>query len=408
MATVYFAKWILAPDGETLVNGGIAVTGDRISSIGSRSRLKRSSSDRIVNLGEMLLLPGLINMHTHLEEGVLRGMPKADDESFASWIAKRSSRLRASGADAIMATVRLGIREALANGITTVVDSTRTDIPGLVLKEEPIRSWTIHELHPDAETDERDSTRSLSHRIKRSRRTAAIGAGPYALFSLSPEAHRSLIAFCRERSLVWGMHLAESAEELQAFSEQRGDLYFGIVRARRWPFGAATRRGPAYYALTNNLIPNGGVCFHGNYISGQEMSLLAAKNCSLVHCAQYNDFMGHKPFPLDAAVNRGVNVCLGAESPCSGMSTSLFDELFRIKQAYPHIPAREMLAWATVNPARALGAGNDLGALAPGSKADVIGVRFAHDSRADILEELLMEEPQIEFVMVDGEEIIVG
>ncbi len=406
MATVYFAKWILLPEGEILVNGGIVVTKDRVTSVGPRSRLRRSSRDRIVNMGDMLLLPGLINMHTHLEEGLLRGTPKAESESFASWIAKRNSRIRASGPDEIISTVRLGIREALANGITTVVDSTRTDIPGLVLKEEPIRSWVIHETYPENENDEIGVVEVLTHRIKRSRRGENTGLGPYALFSLAPGAHRQLIEYARGNGFLWAMHLAESAEELQAFSEQRGDLYFNIIRKKKWPFGAADR-GPTGYALKHGLIPDNGVCFHCNYLSGHEMSLLAEKNCSVVHCSRYNELLEHKPFPLDTAVNRGVNICVATESACGGMSSNLFDELYRVKRLYPHIPARDMFSWVTVNPAKALGAESYLGSIAAGKKADIIGVRFAHDQREDILEEMLVEDPRVEFVMVDGEEIII-
>jgi cytosine/adenosine deaminase-related metal-dependent hydrolase len=77
METIYFAKWILLDTGELLSNGAISIAENRISSVGPRSKVRRGPKDRIVNLGDSLILPGLINMHTHLEDSVLHGAQKS-------------------------------------------------------------------------------------------------------------------------------------------------------------------------------------------------------------------------------------------------------------------------------------------------------------------------------------------
>ncbi len=396
------------PDGSILNNGGISIEQDRILSIGSRSKIKRRSGDRIVNLGDTLLLPGLINIHTHLEQGIVRDIPRASDESFASWTAKKESRIRQAQAETIISTVRLGILESLANGITTIVDSTRTDIPALVLKEEPIRSWVIHEVHPDGSFDVSCDISAMIHRrIEMLHHKEGIGCGPHALFSLPPKQQRQLNEYVREHRYLWATHAAESAEELQAFTEHKGDLFFQINRKNPWPFGKPGL-GSMNFAVAKNLIPSKGICFHCNYAGGQEFSVLAAKNVSVVHCPIYNRTLGHKPFPVDVARNRGINLCIGTESSATAASMSLFDELYTLKQDYPHIPALELITWITLNPAKALRCANELGTLEPGKKADITGVRFAHENGADLLEELLVEQPEVVFVMVNGEEIIVG
>ena len=162
------------------------------------------------------------------------------------------------------------------------------------------------------------------------------------------------------------------------------------------------------YALTRNLIPNNGILYHCNYVSGNELSLLTAKNISVVLCGQYNEMLEHKRFPMETGLNRGINICLGTESPVSLAGMNLFDELYYMKTCYPHIPARTMLNWVTKNPARALRSSHLIGSLEQGKKADIIGVRFSHTPNEDILEELLQEEPEVDFVLVDGEEVIVG
>ncbi len=407
ISTVYFAKWILLPDGNILTNGAIVVAGDTITSIGPRSVVKRTSKDRIVNLGKRMVLPGLINIHTHLEEGVARGSVNYEESNFTSWILKKDSITRNAGPDEILSTIRLGIRESLANGITSIVDMSRTDISPIVFRDEPVRFWVFHELSSEHDKDKKEFIISLEKRIRRSKLVKRIGVAPFALFSLQPESHKILIDIAKQNQYLWSCHMAESSQELQAFSEQSGDLHFQITRKRHWPYGEA-KRGSMYYAITNNLIPNNAILYHCNYVSSEELSILAAKNVSVVQCGQYSSMFGDKPFPMESALNRGVNICLGTETPVGLNSMNLFDELYHMKTLYPHIPARDMINWVTKNPARALRCSNSIGSLEVGKKADIIGVSISENPQEDLLEELFLEEPEVDFVMVNGEEVIVG
>ena len=406
MAAVYFARWILLPDGSILENGAVVVDSGTIVSIGPRSRAKRTAADRTIKLGDVLLLPGLVNMHTHLEEGVLRGIGSPAEETFAARLAKKNSRIRLAPEDAIRTSVRLGAREALANGITMIVDSSRRGISPAILADEPIKARVIHEFHPDDMMGEERVLEVLRERVANTPANVPAGVGPYALFSISPELHWSVIDHARREGRLWATHIAESAEEIEAYSEQSGDLYFQITHRRPWGFGRVSQ-GPVHYALTHNLLPNRALLFHCNYVNGHELSLLAAKHVAVGVSMRYAGALGHKEFPLDVALKRGITICAVTESIADAGSASLFDELHVIKNRYPHIPVQEMLKWVTLNPARALGIDHHIGSLQEGKVADIIGVRFAHEPSAEILEELVQEDPTISFVMVDGEEVIV-
>jgi cytosine/adenosine deaminase-related metal-dependent hydrolase len=405
MATVYFARWMLLDTGEVLENGALSVEGNRISSAGHRSRVKRTSDDRLVNLGDTLLLPGFINMHTHLEECVVRGSVKSADETFAAFTAKKNSRVRQAGEDRVIAGIRLQIREILTGGTTTILDSSSLGYSSPVLANEPVRAWVVHEAYTDDPSHEEAIAEEIRKKTSMDPLRVGRAIGPHALYSLSPASQRRLIETATQEKWLWASHVAESSEELQAFSERRGDLYFFITRKKPWPFGETTM-GSMNAALTANLIPNGGICFHCNYASSHELTLLAAKRATVVHCFRYSEEIGHKRFPLEVALNRHVLFCLGSEgiAPAGGMD--LLDELFALKCAYPHIGAPEMLQWITRNPAIALKMGDALGSLTPGKFADLIAVRFNHDPKEDILEELILANVEMALVMVDGQEII--
>lgn len=411
MAMVYFPRWILLDNGNILENGAVAVTGNRIAAVGPRSKIRRGADDRAVNLGDALMLPGCINMHTHLEECTVRGITPCADETFASFSAKKNNRVRQGKEKELTSGIRLEIRELLAEGTTTILDSSRLGYSPKVLAGEPIRSWVVQELQADDLVQEKTVTALVQDRIEAcdehvGRHKGLYGAlGPHAIYSLTPRTQRSLISFAASHNCLWASHVAESAEELQAFSEQKGDLYFYITRKKPWPFGE-TPLGSMHCALTANLIPNNGICFHCNYTSGHELSLLAAKRVSVVLCFRYSELLGHKRFPLEVALNRHVPICLGTEGIAPVGEMSLFEELFALKTRYPHIPAKEMLRWVTHNPACALKMEDKLGSIIEGKFADLIAVRLIHDPSEDILEELIRSDVEMALVMVNGQEVI--
>lgn len=405
MTTVYFARWLLQDTGDILENGAIAVSGKFIVSVGPRSRIKRSAGDRMVNLGEALVLPGFINMHTHLEECVVRGITLQPDETFAAFSAKKNARVKQANEEQVRTGIALEIREILAEGTTTVLDSSRLGYSPSILAGEPIRSWVVHETHADDLSRDETIREAVRARIAACGERVGTAVGPHAIHSLSPQAQRRLIELSSAAGYVWAAHVAESAEELQAFTERKGDLYFYITRKKAWPFGDSSL-GPMHTALTANLIPNGGICFHCNYVNGHELSLLAAKRAPVVHCFRHSEQLGHKRFPIDVALNRRVHLCLGTEGIAPAGRMGLFDELFALKTAYPHIPAKEMLRWVTQNAAHALKMGNKLGTLTEGKLADVLAVRFRHDPAEDIIEELILSDVETALVMVDGQEVI--
>lgn len=396
-------------NGELLQNGALSVDGKTISYIGPRSKARKNVSDQIINLGDTLLLPGLINSHIHLEDTILRGISRTGDETFAAWSAKKQARINQHSKDQVSSLIRLAVRELLSNGVTTIVDSSRSGYSEDVLIDEPVRAWVINEFHPlDASMESEQSTKFIEQRMGNTVRSQLKkGIGPYSLFSVSPEIQKRFLTYAAHNSFTWMTHVAESAEELQAFTEHKGDLFFQITRKRTWPFGE-TPLGSLHYALEQNLIPVKGICLHCNYAGASDLSALASLDATIVHCPGYSEAMNHKLLPIDVVLNRGVRLCIGTEGGCTPGSFSLFDELYLLKQQYPHIPTMEMLRWVTQNPADALGIGDRLGSLSEGKYADVIGVRFAFDEASDVLDEMLFSDIEIILVMIDGQEVIVN
>jgi len=405
---MYLAKWLLTETMDLIENGAVVIVDERIVSVGPRSWVKRSSTARIVNLGDVLLMPGLINMHTHLDASAVRGNFRPHDETFAAWSAKIASRIKLTSAELRQSGIKLTVRELIAQGVTTIVDTTRSALSREILQHEPVRSWAIQELFSDdiqRETALVDNCTKLIRERKSSR--VSSGIGPYSLYSASPDTQKKVRLIAHDSNVLWQTHLAESAEEVQAFSEKTGDLYFHMTRKNCWPFDLAPS-GPVHYALQSNLIPEGAICIHCNYTTGNELEQLAARNVSIVMCHTYTHATGHKHFPLDVALKRNCNICIGTEGIAPHGDLSIFDELFALKQSYPHIKAKDFLQMATINSARALNAHKEIGTISEGKYADFIAVSFAYSQGEDLLETLLVEEPEIVLSVINGDEIIAG
>ena len=418
MNTVYFAKHILLETGKILYNGAVSVCDGVIIDVGPRGKVRQSSDERLVNLGDILLLPGFINLHTHLEESPVRSFSKKEaDETFTAWSSKKYSRMRQLTDEQVRVSIRLCVREMIAKGVTTVVDSSRTGISAEILRNEAIRSVVIREVADEEFWEESiEQVQAWQHGKRNAAdtniditdtSTAAFkyGIGPHALYSLDPRFHRKLIEYSYASGCLWSCHVAESAEELQAFCEHCGDFFFNQTRKKPWPSSANLT--PVQHALAENLIPSQAILYHCNYVSSSELALLAAKRAFITLCSGYSANMEHKSFPVEVARKRGIRICLGTEGMVPAGEMNLFDELFRLKMAYPRIAAAEMLQWVTQNPAAALKASDKLGSISAGKYADIIGVRFQYNDNDDILETLLMSDPEIALVMIGGEVIII-
>ena len=101
-----------------------------------------------------------------------------------------------------------------------------------------------------------------------------------------------------------------------------------------------------------------------------------------------------------------MNVCLGTDSLASNEGLSLFDEMAELRRGNPEIPARDILAMATVNGAKALGRTGELGCLRPGAQADFIAIHMRHHPEYDLYEEIVSEAHEVLMVSVGGEEVV--
>jgi cytosine/adenosine deaminase-related metal-dependent hydrolase len=303
---------------------------------------------------------------------------------------------------------RLGALECLKHGTTTIVDVGNTGESFPELAGLPIRSFPHLELiglDPSvSEARVEAALRRLAELPPAGRRFHP-GITCHAPYSCSPGLLKRVAESARLRSGPYTLHVAESAEETAMFREGRGALFEfcrRIYPSLRLPGGES----PIGFLSRNGLIPRGSLFAHCNHVDAADVRILAETETSVAHCPRSREFFNHKGFPLALFREARVNLCLGTDSLASNDGLSLFDEMAEFHRGNPEVAGRDIIAMATVNGAKALGMGGELGRLRPGAQADFIALEMRHDPEYDLYEEIISEAHDIVLVAIGGEEVV--
>jgi cytosine/adenosine deaminase-related metal-dependent hydrolase len=365
-------------------NGAVAVAGERILAVGPWSWLRKRVSGTEVDLGESILLPGLVNAHCHLDYTHMAGLfppPKR----FTDWVKLITTEKALWTFSDFAASLIDGAKMLLRTGTTTVADVE--SVPELlpdVWATTPLR--VISQLEMTGVKSRRKPELILRDALAR---LDALPAGrsraslsPHAPYSTSPRLLRATAIASRKRKLCVATHVAESATEFDMFQHARGEMHEWLARNQRDMRDCGGRSPVQQLARCNALSPRL-LAIHVNYLAPGDADLLARQRVSVVHCPRSHDYFRHVEFPRRALAKAGVNLCLGTDSlatvrkyPRRDLELNLFLEMRAFAQKHPGVHPRQIVRMATSNGARALGLRGKLGEIKRGACADLIALPF--------------------------------
>ncbi len=350
------ADWVLPVDGPPLENAYVAWEDGRIVEVG-RGRAERHFEDA-------LILPGLVNAHSHLEYAVYAGF--GDGRPFGGWLALHVARKRALDLDAMVAIARLGAAESLAAGITTTADYSFSGAAARAAEDLGLRAIVFLEVFGADAAEAERRFGELRDRVEETD-LVRIGISPHAPYTCSLEVYR----YCLSLGIPVGTHLAESDGENEWLEHGSGPL----AAARDVLVPPTGRRAVA--TLADVLGPEL-LCAHCVVVEQDEIAQLAEADVPVAHCPRSNALLGCGIAPLTALRAAGVRVGLGTDSPASTPSFDTWDELrfaiacARARERRPDaLDATGALSLATLDAARALGLEDDIGSLSAGKRADL-------------------------------------
>lgn len=368
-----------------IADGAVQFVRGRVQAVGRWRDLRPHAVGVVRDLGEVILLPGFVNPHCHLDYTSMAGRIPPP-QSFTEWI-RNITGLKARWDYAEYAESWLRGAEMLrCHGATTVGDIEA--VPELlpdVWSATPLRVRSFLEM--TGVRSRRDPELILQEAMAR---RDALPDGrcraflsPHAPYSTPPVLLRRVAEISRQRRWPFSVHVAESAEEFQMFSEACGPMYDWLGRNQREMSDCGGWTPVERLAALGALGPRT-IAIHLNYLGPRDARLLRESGTHVVHCPRSHAYFRHRDFEYAMLRDAGLNLCLGTDSLATTRpgseappELSLFAEMESFGRAHPAVGPAEILSLVTVNPARALGLAERAGVLREGAWADLITIPYA-------------------------------
>ena len=386
------ARWVLPiePTGLLHQHSLLAREGRIVAIVPTALAERDYAAREHVTLATHVLLPGLVNAHTHAAMSLLRGV--ADDVPLKAWLEQsiwpRESRF--VDADFVYDGTLLAAAEMLQGGITCCNDmyffpdaaarAYRTSgmraMLGLPILDFPTPYAADADGYLHAGLAARDAWKHEPRLL--------FSLAPHAPYTVADATWTKIVIFARQLDLAIQTHLLETRDErTQSLAEHH------LAPLQRLHRLGVT--GPGFIAI------------HAVDVDPADIDLLATQHCHVVHCPASNLKLANGIAPIAALKRAGVNVALGSDGPASNNRLDVFAEA-RLASLIAKVagndatalPAADVLRMATLGGATALGMENDLGSLEPGKQADVIAVDLGGVSHAPCY------DPQSHLVHVTG------
>jgi 5-methylthioadenosine/S-adenosylhomocysteine deaminase len=346
--------------------------------VGPDDDVPRPEAAAVDDFPDAVVLPGLVNVHTHLELTTLSGA--VADEEFFDWIRHVRRAKEGLSPEEFLAAAEQGVRDAWACGITTVADTGDSGAVVDALSRLGGRGVVFQEVfgpHPDQAADAISALESrVAELAGRAGSTVAVGVSPHAPYTVSPALYGLVADLAIRESLPVALHIAESTDEVALLT--RGEGPFATLWQCRGIPEIQTARSPIAFLERTGILETAPLAIHAVQTDDEDLAILHAHHCGIALCLQSNSRHGHGLPPVKAMFDRAMAVGVGTDSVASVESLDLLADV-RMVAERAGLGAAEALRLATAEGARALGFDGEIGTLDPGKWADlcVLGVGSA-------------------------------
>lgn len=368
--TLIFARWIIpvAPADQVLEQHAIAIKGGRIEALLPADQARRIRAERVLELPDHALLPGLVNAHGHAAMTLLRGY--ADDVPLQAWLQDHiwPAEGRFVSEEFVRDGVLLAIAEMLRSGVTTFADMYFfPNIAAQVAQDAGMRAQMHFPVFDFPSAWGRDADDYIHKGLQlrddfKHSPLVTVGFGPHAPYTVSDGPMSRVATLAAELDAAVQIHVHETRQEVEQAQRETGER----------PLARLHRLG---------LLGPRTMCVHATELDAADIDLLARNNSHVVHCPESNLKLASGFCPVGKLLDAGINVALGTDGAASNNDLDLFGELRTaallaktVAGDARALPAHAALRMATLAGARALGLEERIGSLEPGKAADLIAV----------------------------------
>lgn len=331
MNKIYSARWVVPVSAAPIENGAVAVAEDLIVGVGSHTEIvERFPESRVESLSEAIILPGLVNAHTHLELTAMRGYLDNEERDFFAWLRKLTiARLERMTPDDILVSATWGACEAVRAGITRVDDASDSAIVSMrALQDVGLRGVVYQEsFGPDARLVN-ENFGKLKTKVQELQATqnelVRAGVSPHAPYTVCGPQLELIADLANSEGLPVMMHAAESEAEDLFLREGCGVFAAGLARREiEWKApGVSTIQ----YLKQVGILETHPLLAHCIRVDDADIETLRTHNAKVAHCPKSNAKLGHGRAPFAKFIAAGVAVGLGSDSVASNNTCDILEE----------------------------------------------------------------------------------
>lgn len=417
------ARHILPVTQPPIEDGAILVRDGRIAEIGGAQRMRTHYPDEeIRDFGLAALMPGLIDLHTHLEYTALRGI--VHDVPYAEWLLAEHAKADMMTLDNRYDSAVIGGLEMLSGGVTTLADFSNTGASFEALQDLGLRSVVYRSVgvtsknDVDAAVDKALADVEAWQSAADSERTR-VGIAPKALHACHPNVFKRVNEAANRLGIPVAMHVAGSYEEYKYVRYGSTPLSVrgantnadGLTDRPMWlPTGVT----PVNYALNWDAFRSDEVlAVHCVHVDDEDIAKLKQYDVAVAVCTRCNAQLGMGLAPLQEFLEAGLRVGLGTDSPAATDTADMFAEMrlgmliHRAVSRDRFLGAKTMLELATIGGARALKMEDEIGSLEVGKKADIIAADLSGSRQTPLVDPVTavvtgVSPADVMFTMVGG------
>jgi len=401
----YHASWILPISQPPIRDGWFAVDRGRVVALGAAGKRVLADGAQVIDLGDVAVMPGLVNAHTHLELSYLRDeVPPASQ--FVTWVRgvmrARRERPDPSGPE-ILGAVERALQECVDCGTAIVGDISNTLVTFGPLTRSSLAAVVFYELirfnTTDPEAVVAKALVDLEALVPTERVRASLAAhAPYSVAPLVLRAIRQAVN--RDPFAPCSIHLSESAEEVEFIRTGEGPWRTFLEEIGSWdPAWVPPGGTPVQFLDESGFLDGRVLAVHGVQMTTADLDRLVARGTTVVTCPRSNGHTGAGAPPIEDFYNYGVKVAVGTDSLASCPDLNVFAELATMRALAPTVSAGALLDSATRQGALALGFESDYGTIEPGKSGRLLTVSVPADTE-DVEEYLVsgIEPSQIRWI----------
>ena len=399
--TILTAKYILDENFRLQKNCAIKIAGSKIAEI---APARKFAQDKILNLKDAVIIPGLINCHNHLELTSI-GKKITRTKDFVAWLDEVRETRNNQTEKYLIDSAKKGIASSLNFGVTTIADHSNSGLSLLPLTEMPIRAFILFELIAIDEKTLKIRAPIFRKHIKNTTENKLLkwGLAPHAPYSAGKKLINWAVKKCLEENRILSIHVHEHKEEEEFLKTGTGPFKDMLTRlgmnvSEFAPPGLSSIE----YLKKLKFLRRGTLLIHANYISENDMEIIKESDASIIFCPRSHHYFYRKNYPLEKMINSGARVALGTDSMVSNWSLSILDEMRFIKKDFPLIGAEKIFEMATTAGAAALNLQKITGKLKKNMQADIAALGNLPKKKDLKLDDLLKSKIKNIFTMTAG------